>query len=107
MKIIQVPEAAEFLDPTPVEQYPYNKTFDEAKREPFMVLHSSGSTGLPKPITIYHSVLATVDAHHLIETAENDFKLHTSYWTRTRYYCSFPFFHVGLIFCAQAYVSEP
>jgi acyl-coenzyme A synthetase/AMP-(fatty) acid ligase len=33
-----------------VKPYPYTKTFSEAKDEPFLVLHTSGSTGLPKPI---------------------------------------------------------
>ncbi|KAL8811781.1 MAG: hypothetical protein Q9200_001513, partial [Gallowayella weberi] len=47
-----------------VEHYPYDKTFDVAKNDPFIVIHTSGSTGLPKPITLYQGGLATVDGHH-------------------------------------------
>ena len=48
------------------EHYEYNKTFEEATRDPFIVIHTSGSTGLPKPITLYHGGMAAVDSQHLI-----------------------------------------
>lgn len=34
--------------------YAFNKRFDEAHNEPLLVLHTSGTTALPKPITITH-----------------------------------------------------
>ena len=40
--------------------YPYSKTYSQAKQEPFVVLHTSGSTGLPKPVSLNHGTLA----HH-------------------------------------------
>ncbi|KAL8937061.1 MAG: hypothetical protein Q9216_004610, partial [Gyalolechia sp. 2 TL-2023] len=42
-----------------VGPYPYDKTFEEARNDPFLVIHTSGSTGLPKPVTLYHGGLAT------------------------------------------------
>ncbi|KAL9583857.1 MAG: hypothetical protein Q9212_002475, partial [Teloschistes hypoglaucus] len=41
--------------------YPYSKTYEEADHDPFVIIHTSGSTGLPKPVTLYHGGLAIVD----------------------------------------------
>ena len=45
MKTLYVPPLAELLDGATCQPYPYTKTFEEAQREPFLVLHTSGSTG--------------------------------------------------------------
>ncbi|KAK4195711.1 hypothetical protein QBC40DRAFT_18157 [Triangularia verruculosa] len=47
-----------------IEPYPYNKTFEEAEWEPLLVLHTSGSTGFPKPIVCRHGMLAIGDKMH-------------------------------------------
>lgn len=49
-----------------VAHYPYKKAFEEAAHDPFIVIHTSGSTGLPKPVTLTQGGLATVDAQHLM-----------------------------------------
>ncbi|KAH6614388.1 hypothetical protein B0J18DRAFT_299914 [Chaetomium sp. MPI-SDFR-AT-0129] len=51
----------------PVEPFPYNKTFDEAEWEPFVVLHTSGSTGFPKPVVARHGMLAIGDKFHNLD----------------------------------------
>ncbi len=57
-----------WLPEEPVEPFPYNKTFEEAEWEPLLLLHTSGSTGLPKPIVCRHGMLAVGDKiHHLPE----------------------------------------
>ncbi|KAK4464967.1 hypothetical protein QBC42DRAFT_262241, partial [Cladorrhinum samala] len=53
-----------------VEPYPYNKTFEEAEWEPLVVLHTSGSTGFPKPIVCVHGMLAIGDKYHDLEPWE-------------------------------------
>jgi acyl-CoA synthetase (AMP-forming)/AMP-acid ligase II len=57
-----VPDLAELLwsDKEP-RHYPYTKTFDEVKNDPYFVLHTSGSTGMPKPILHRHSWAAIQD----------------------------------------------
>ena len=40
--------------------YLYNKTYAQAKHESFVVLHTSGGAGLPKPAILNHGTLA----HH-------------------------------------------
>ena len=47
-----------------VPKYDYNKAFDTAAADPVVVLHSSGSTGAPKPITMCHGTFAYLDNDH-------------------------------------------
>ncbi|KAI1299559.1 hypothetical protein F5Y03DRAFT_248114 [Xylaria venustula] len=47
-----------------VEPFPYTKTFEEAERDPVVVLHTSGSTGIPKPIVVRAGMLAVGDRYH-------------------------------------------
>ena len=49
-----------------IKQYEYNKTFEEAEHDPFIIVHTSGSTGLPKPIIFYLGGMATIDNQHRI-----------------------------------------
>ncbi|KAF3034545.1 hypothetical protein E8E11_003265 [Didymella keratinophila] len=63
---LQAPELATLLDDTPCEPFPYTKTFEEAKHDPCFVMHTSGSTGLPAPVTCTHWSISTTDQHHLV-----------------------------------------
>ena len=42
--------------------YPYTKTFEEARFDPYLVMHTSGTTGEPKTVAVNHAVTASVDA---------------------------------------------
>ena len=44
-----VPELELWLDAPAVDPYPYLKTFEQARYEPFVVVHTSGSTGKHSP----------------------------------------------------------
>lgn len=44
-----------------VPHYPFTKTFEEAKHEPFAVIHTSGSTGMPKPVIATHATWISGD----------------------------------------------
>jgi acyl-CoA synthetase (AMP-forming)/AMP-acid ligase II len=63
---VQAPELATLLDDSPCEPFPYRKTFEEAKHDPCFVMHTSGSTGLPAPVTCTHWSISTTDQHHLV-----------------------------------------
>ena len=95
---IQVSELDDLLNEEPVPAYPYNKTFEEARQEPLVVLHTSGSTGLPKPIVIKHGLMATIDAHHLVEPLGDRDTWFTSMSKADRIYVSMPPFHAGGLF---------
>ncbi|PQE27028.1 thioester reductase domain-containing protein [Rutstroemia sp. NJR-2017a BBW] len=49
-----------------VNPYPYTKTFEEARQDPFVVLHTSGSTGFPKPVILIHGTVAHHDTFLLL-----------------------------------------
>ena len=48
-----VPSIEWFLDAEDHKHYPYEKTWDESKWDEILVIHTSGTTGNPKPI--YHT----------------------------------------------------
>lgn len=62
-----MPELEYLLDDSiPVDPYPYNKTFEQAKHHPCMVLHTPGLSGLPKPVIWTHWAFTTVDAQRAV-----------------------------------------
>jgi acyl-coenzyme A synthetase/AMP-(fatty) acid ligase len=96
MKVIQIPETDELLNPEPVPDYPYNKTFQEAASDPFCVLHTSGSTGLPKPIVWKNSLLATLDATRLLPESDGRPPWTVIFEEGDRFYSAFPLYHVSV-----------
>lgn len=64
MTKVVVPELDDLLDEQLVEAMPFDKSFGEYRMKPWMLLHTSGSTGIPKVITIRHGYASTMDAYH-------------------------------------------
>lgn len=100
MQVLDLPELDELLDAEEAKQYPYTKTFEEAIEDPFCLLHTSGSTGLPKPISWTNGLIGTMDAVRLLPPTEGDGGM--SPWTTgwddgDRIYSSFPMSHVCII----------
>ena len=63
MRVFVIPELDDLLfGPQQVETYSYSKTFEEARHDPFVTCHTSGSTGFPKLVTATHGTLAGCDA---------------------------------------------
>jgi thioester reductase-like protein/acyl-coenzyme A synthetase/AMP-(fatty) acid ligase/aryl carrier-like protein len=48
------------LDPSQVTSTPYRRTPEETKADPIFILHTSGSTGIPKPLFYTHEFVARV-----------------------------------------------
>ncbi|KAJ2988047.1 hypothetical protein NUW58_g4184 [Xylaria curta] len=63
MQVQQVKPLQQWFSTEQVPHFPYDKTFEQAEWEPFCVLHTSGSTGLPKPVVVKTGLLAISDAH--------------------------------------------
>ncbi|KAJ5654232.1 Male sterilityNAD-binding [Penicillium lividum] len=98
MKVIEIPETDELLSAEPVPSHPYNKTFQEAANDPFCVLHTSGSTGLPKPIVWKNSLLGTLDATRFLPKSNGRPPWTVIYDEGDRFYSAFPLYHAaGLI----------
>lgn len=58
MQVYQIPELVELFDQVH-PHYPFEETFEQARGEPLVVLHTSGTTGLPKPIIWTHDWAAS------------------------------------------------
>ncbi|CAG8951144.1 hypothetical protein HYFRA_00006542 [Hymenoscyphus fraxineus] len=57
LNVLKVPGIHELLDGQ-TRPYPYNKTWEEAKDDPLLALHTSGSTGIPKALIWTHDFAA-------------------------------------------------
>ncbi|RYN27493.1 hypothetical protein AA0114_g12556 [Alternaria tenuissima] len=101
MKLLELPLLKELLDADDVGYYPYTKAFAAAATDPFCYLHTSGSTGVPKPIPWSHGLIGTMDAIRLLPHVDGDDGLvpWTSDWREgDRIYSSFPMCHgAGII----------
>jgi acyl-coenzyme A synthetase/AMP-(fatty) acid ligase len=98
MTVLDLPSLDELLDIDGVTSFPYTKTFEEAANEPFCFLHTSGSTGVPKPIPWSHALIGTMDAVRLLPPTDGDDGLPpwTSDWKDgDKIYSSFPMSHVS------------
>ncbi|RDW77667.1 hypothetical protein BP6252_05720 [Coleophoma cylindrospora] len=97
MHLATIPELVDLVDESPVEHYPYDKTFDEARFEPFCVLHTSGSTGLPKPIIINHGWMTATDAQHNLPTVEGRPPISHVLSYPHQAYSTFPNYHAAAL----------
>jgi len=95
MTTYTVPELDDLLDDATVPMYPYSKTFDEARKDPCLVLHTTGSTGLPKPITWKNEILSTYEAWRTIPSIDGYIPTTEVYQGATRAYNSMPLFHTS------------
>lgn len=100
MRVLQLPELDILLGEEFIEPFPYTKTFDEASQDPFCIIHTSGTTGVPKPIVWSHALIGTMDAVRMLPPAEGDGGLQP--WTslfveRSSIYSSFPMCHVRIM----------
>lgn len=92
-----IPSFQEMLESNP-EPYPYEKSFEEARGDPIVVLHSSGSTGLPKPIIWTHGTLAAHDNDHNLHVPAGRGHMDSTVFDvdgEARLYVMLPFFHLG------------
>ncbi|KAI0547105.1 male sterility protein-domain-containing protein [Xylaria curta] len=86
-----VPELSELLEDTEVVVYPFNKSYSEVCKEKFMILHTSGSTGPPKPISFTIESSTTEDVHQLLDDPSR--RLWWRLFANCRYFVGMPCFH--------------
>ncbi|KAF7536709.1 hypothetical protein G7054_g4294 [Neopestalotiopsis clavispora] len=76
--------------------FPYNRTFQEAKMDPVVVLHTSGSTGLPKPVVARVGMVAAGDAMHDLPSRQGTvFALRAWNEQSKRHFMPMPLFHAA------------
>ena len=94
MHALSLPSLDYFLEPADVLNYPYDKTFGQARFDPLVVLHTSGSTGIPKPVTITHGTFSCIDAYQLIPSLGGSETIGPSL-RGMRLFLGFPLFHAA------------
>lgn len=109
MKNATIPALDWFLNPidTDVKPYPYSKSFEEAQSEPFITLHTSGSTGPPKLVVSSHGSFATLDAFLAIPSLGGR-PVNADCLIGKRMFSPFPLFHsaaLGIILACNIYAE--
>ncbi|KAF7949957.1 hypothetical protein EAE96_007263 [Botrytis aclada] len=94
MEKITAPSLDYFLDEQPVEVIPLEKTFEEIRDEPFCILHTSGSTGIPKPVPITYGSYGGMDSQLLIPSLGHK-PTFLSYVQGKRVFFALPVFHAA------------
>ncbi|KAI1175675.1 nonribosomal peptide synthetase [Nemania sp. FL0916] len=96
MKSYEVGSLNSWFSVTEVPHVPYVRTFEQAEWEPLCILHTSGSTGLPKPIFAVQGMLAISDAYHNYREW-NGYTHWVPAWTdiAKRHYLPMPLFHAA------------
>ncbi|KAI9879042.1 MAG: hypothetical protein M1830_009784 [Pleopsidium flavum] len=81
------------------KHYPYEEAFEDVRWNPILVLHSSGSTGPPKPIPMNHGTFAVADNDRNLPIVKGRKNQNYALWnfpgSGGRYFSSFPPFHLG------------
>ncbi|KAF2683122.1 acetyl-CoA synthetase-like protein [Lentithecium fluviatile CBS 122367] len=78
--------------------YPYEKSYEEAKWDPILILHSSGSTGPPRPIQMNHGTFAVGDNDRNLPTVPGRVNQNWSLWVfpqKEYFFSPFPAFHLA------------
>lgn len=79
-----------------VEPFPFPLTWEEAKYKPFCILHTSGSTGIPKPVFVTYGTFACNDAHQLIPSLGGKPTL-INFLNGKRFFLALPLFHAACL----------
>ena len=93
MRMLQIPKLDELLGQT-YPDFPFEKSFEGARNEPLVVLHTSGTTGLPRPIVWTHDWAASFGEQCLL-TPPPGFESCNALLLRTRVLSLMPAAHVS------------
>ncbi|KAK2059819.1 male sterility protein [Colletotrichum caudatum] len=96
MKQVEIEPLHDILSKPQVPNIPFEKSAAQAEWDPLLVLHTSGSTGLPKPIVMKHGTVALTD--RLYSMPEWNGTLLVSQMIQantTKHFSPLPMFHAG------------
>ena len=93
-----VPDLSNWITTRIAPHYPCRKTFAEAKDEPWVIFHTSGTTGLPKKVTYTQCMMASIDLAEVAARLANCQEASMSLFRDSRMHSSIPLNHlVGLV----------
>ncbi|KAL8717844.1 MAG: hypothetical protein Q9225_004951 [Loekoesia sp. 1 TL-2023] len=95
MRSMMCPGLHEWLEGPPAPLRPFRKNFEDLRYKPFLIVHSSGSTGPPKAIALPHGFYPAVK--NQIETPATG-SIYYKIMHGGRLFNGFPFFHAGGLF---------
>jgi thioester reductase-like protein/acyl-CoA synthetase (AMP-forming)/AMP-acid ligase II/aryl carrier-like protein len=98
MQFVVIPELDDLLDGPTVPARQFNKTFEELRNEPLVILHSSGSTSLPKPVGYSHGAIAAQCSEYGYEAQGGLRTVQQCTTDAQRLLIGFPMFHAGGLF---------
>ncbi|KAL9106765.1 MAG: hypothetical protein Q9227_008264 [Pyrenula ochraceoflavens] len=106
MRKLNLPDLDFFLQDGKVRPYPYEKTWEEARKDPYVVMHSSGTTGIPKVLILKNGTVAAHDAFQRFSEF-NETQWYGQKWAGKRVATSFPWVHAGgvLLLACSIYYS--
>ncbi|MCJ1308867.1 hypothetical protein MMC25_002522 [Agyrium rufum] len=93
MRSLRIPSLDKLLTEN-YPHYPYDKTYDEAAKDPVVCLHTSGSTGLPKPVVLNHAFCAGLEIMSRIPTTKG-YESVNGKMLGCKMFSVMPFFHAG------------
>ncbi|KAJ9237119.1 putative nonribosomal peptide synthetase [Paecilomyces variotii] len=70
LQALEVPSLQEMLAGN-ATVYPFRKTYEEAENEVCYIIHSSGTTGMPKPVPLTHGFVAAYDRQSTLPLPPN------------------------------------
>lgn len=78
--------------------FAWDKEYDAVKWDPILILHSSGSTGAPKPVVMNHATYAVGDHDRTVPTVPGRVNQNWALWDfpqQETFFSPFPPFHLG------------
>lgn len=91
---VQAPDLDEILAEDKVRHYTYEKTFEEEVSRTCIHVHTSGSSGDPKPINWNYKSFGGMDCEHFIPTNQGTY-LTSSFLNQQNLLVLLPCFHVS------------
>ncbi|MCJ1383912.1 hypothetical protein MMC17_007026 [Xylographa soralifera] len=91
LQSIELPDTSVWLRDEKARLFPYNKSCDEGRSDPWLIFHTSESTGFPKPITFINQMMTSLDAAETMPDADEETM--NDHFRNQRWYTPLPTLH--------------